>query len=127
MTTLPLGTSISRSLPPITYHYSLLTVLLLALSCFALSPAPKAFGVSPPPDGGYPGNNTAEGDNALFSLTTGSYNTANGDNSLFSNTTGASNTANGSQALQSNTTGYNNTANGVAALFSNTTGTNSTA
>src|ERR1700730_17331649 len=104
MTTLPIGTSISRSLPPITYHYSLLTVLLLALSCFALSPAPKAFGVSPPPDGGYRGNHAAERDNALFSLTAGSYNTANGFNSLFSNTTGDNNTANGDQALYSNTT-----------------------
>ena len=27
--------------------------------------------VTPEPDGGYPGFNTAEGDNALFSLTTG--------------------------------------------------------
>ena len=37
---------------------------------FALSPTARA--VTPAPDGGYPNNNTAEGDNALFSLTTGS-------------------------------------------------------
>ena len=63
---------------------------------FALSPAAKAFGVSPPPDGGYPNQNTAEGDSALFSLTTGSDNTANGFQALYSNTGGNSNTANGS-------------------------------
>ena len=39
---------------------------------FALSPAPKAFGVSPPPGGGYPGQNAAEGTDALFSSTSGS-------------------------------------------------------
>jgi uncharacterized coiled-coil protein SlyX len=126
MTALPIGTSTSRSLPPITYHYSLLTVLLLALACFALSPIPKAFGVSPPPDGGYPGANTAEGDNALNSLTTGTGNTANGFKALFSNTTGSGNTANGFSALQNNNAD-NNTANGANALFSNTTGSGNTA
>src|SRR5438552_7274561 len=39
------------------------------LVCFALLPVARA--VDPPPDGGYPNNNTAEGDSALFSLTTG--------------------------------------------------------
>ena len=34
--------------------------------------------VSPAPDGGYPGGNTAEGQNALLSLTSGTYNTALG-------------------------------------------------
>jgi len=34
-------------------------LVALTLSLFALSP--KALAVSPPPDGGYPGNNTAEG------------------------------------------------------------------
>src|ERR1700680_4723762 len=73
--------------------------LLIALCCFALSPVPKAFGVSPPPAGGYAGNNTAEGTNALFSLTSGINNTALGNQTLFSNTTGAYNTAAGSLAL----------------------------
>src|SRR2546423_1355105 len=36
-----------------------------------IAAAPKILAVSPPPDGGYPGGNTAEGQNALFSLTTG--------------------------------------------------------
>jgi hypothetical protein len=117
--------------------------LALALGYFALLP-PKAFGVVPPPDGGYPGNNTAEGDNALLSLTTGidntgigylalqsnttgSDNTAIGAFALASNTTGSVNTATGSGALEYNTTGFFNTANGFFALFRNTTGTRNTA
>jgi hypothetical protein len=42
---------------------------LLALTSFALSPWARA--VDPAPDGGYPNGNTAEGEDALFSLTTG--------------------------------------------------------
>jgi hypothetical protein len=106
---------------------SLITVLLLALACFGLAPAPKAFGVSPAPDGGYPGANTAEGQNALQSLSSGLHNTALGYQTLFSDTTGNFNTATGSLALFSNTTGSNNTANGLQALFSNTTGSFNTA
>ena len=59
------------------------TALLLALACFGLS-SPKAFGVVPAPDGGYPGGNTAEGQNALLSLTTGTYNTGIGIFSVLS-------------------------------------------
>jgi hypothetical protein len=51
--------------------------ILLTLLCLAVG-MPKAQAVSPPPDGGYPGGNTAEGENALFSLTTGLYNKALG-------------------------------------------------
>ena len=39
--------------------------------------------VSPAPDGGYPNGNTAEGLNALFSLTTGALNTALGGAALY--------------------------------------------
>src|SRR5258708_29013220 len=48
-----------------------------------------------PPDGGYPGDNTAEGDNALLNLTTGLDNTAIGSQALLNNSTGNDNTANG--------------------------------
>jgi hypothetical protein len=113
--------SMSRS--PLRYGLLLIPFVLAA---FALSPMAQAQ-LSPPPDGGYPGNNTAEGTDALFSLTTGTDNTAIGFEALYSNTTGDSNTATGSGALMSNTTGIRNTANGFAALGSNTTGERNTA
>jgi hypothetical protein len=99
--------------------------------------------VMPPPDGDYPGGNTAEGHSALFSLTTGTYNTAIGYFSLDNNRIGSfntavgagalfanigdQNTATGAAALLNNTIGTFNTANGEAALFSNTTGISNTA
>ena len=51
---------------------------LFAFGCFALVSTTRA--VNPPPDGGYPGFNTAEGQNALFSVdtSTGVANTAVG-------------------------------------------------
>jgi len=100
-------------------------IIPLMLAGFALSPLAQA--VLPPPDGGYDGDNTAEGTGALFSLTTGTENTAIGFDALVSNTTGDSNTATGSIALASNTTGVRNTANGFATLNSNTTGERNTA
>src|SRR5436189_5557102 len=54
----------------------LFAVVALAFGCFALSPNTRA--VLPPPDGGYAGSNTAEGEDALFSLSTGVRNTAIG-------------------------------------------------
>jgi hypothetical protein len=116
-----------------------LLFIALAFGYFALSPAPNAFGVVPAPDGGYPGNNTAEGANALFSLTSGidntalgfqalyRNNTATGVQALFSNTTGNYNAALGVNALYRNTTGRENTATGVNALFNNTTANFNTA
>ena len=65
-------------------------VIAFVLAWFALSPTQA---VVPPPDGGYPGFNTAEGQYALLNLTTGVANTANGWFSLFSNTEGSYNTA----------------------------------
>jgi predicted nucleic acid-binding Zn-ribbon protein len=111
-------------------------VTALALSSIALAQWAQA--VSPPPDGGYAGGNTAEGQSALFSLTTGTYNTAVGFLSLRNNTEGQFNTAIGAGALLSNIPGPNNSADGVAvssqntavgtgALLSNTTGANNTA
>ena len=105
---------------------TIFTTILLVLACFALS-APNAFGVLPPPDGGYPNRNTAEGEDALFSLTTGLYNTAIGFNALYSNTTGLGNTAVGQISLYSNTTGRGNSAYGSQALRDNTTGDFNTA
>ena len=113
----------------------------LLLAFFGLLRVTQA--VVPPPDGGYPGGNTAEGQRALFSLTTGTFNTAVGFLSLTSNTegqfntglgagalllnTGQQNTATGAAALLNNTTGVKNTANGALALFSNVTGNSNTA
>ena len=100
--------------------------LILALaSFFGVSSNSQA--VSPPPDGGYPGGNTAEGQNALLSLVTGAYNTAVGFSSLKSNTIGTLNTALGVNAMVSNTTGVNNTATGADALYNNTIGFQNTA
>jgi Chaperone of endosialidase len=116
-----------------------ITSLLLCLAAFG----PKAEAVVPPPDGGYPNFNTAEGQNALFSLSTGAANTAVGWFSLFSNAAGSFNTATGAGSLLFNTadqntavgaaallfnaTGTRNTANGTAALLNNTDGNDNTA
>src|SRR5262249_14214012 len=97
----------------------------LALGCFAILSTAQA--VYPPPDGGYPNNNTAEGTDALLNLTTGSNNTANGTRTLASNTTGSQNTANGAGALEYNITGSYNTANGFLALYNNNGGYYNTA
>ena len=99
-------------------------LITLALLCFGLLPGVQA--VVPPPDGGYPNFNTAEGQKALFSLTTGSANTAVGWFSLFSDTEGSFNTATGAGALLFNTADRN-TATGAAALLSNTIGSGNTA
>jgi hypothetical protein len=118
-----------------------LRLIVFAFGCLALLPNAQA--VSPPPDGGYPGGNTAEGQNALLSLTSGTYNTTVGLFSLSSNTEGNfntaigagtllantedENTATGAGALLSNTSGNSNTANGAFALFSNTEAVQNTA
>ena len=114
-------------------------VLLIACLTFPL----RATAVSPAPDGGYPRGNTAEGQSALLSVTSGTYNTAVGVFSLLSLTedsfntaigagtllanTAGENTAIGAGALLSNTVGFNNTANGGFTLFDNTTGSANTA
>jgi len=113
---------------------SAFVLITLGLACLGL--LSKAQAVSPAPDGGYRGGNTAEGTNALLSRSTGTYNTAIGIYSLLSLTDGKfctavgagtllantadSNTATGAGVLLSNTTGANNTANGAFALFFNT-------
>jgi len=86
---------------------------------------------------------TAIGNYALASNTTGNYNSATGYSSLNYNTTGIGNTATGYYVLRSNTTGNyntaagyyslatnngpNNTATGAYTLYANTTGYNNTA
>jgi len=99
-------------------------VIAGVLACFGL--LQKAEAVVPAPDGGYPGGNTAEGQNALLSLTTGGFNAAVGWFSLKSLTTGSFNTGVGAGTLVLNT-GDQNTAVGTAALLLNTAGTNNTA
>lgn len=99
-------------------------LLGFTLVWLALVPAVRA--LDPPPDGGYPNGNTAEGQNALASLTTGSGNTAVGQNALIAVTAENNNTATGVQTL-SNNTANDNTANGAAALQLNTTGSSNTA
>src|ERR1041384_8781782 len=82
---------------------------------------PRLQAVSPPPDGGYPNGNTAEGQNALLNLTSGAYNTAVGYLALGLNTTGTFSTGIGAGALLQNTADQN-TATGAGSLLSNTTG-----
>jgi hypothetical protein len=95
-----------------------LIFVVLVLACFELSSKVQA--ITPSPDGGYPGANTAEGDNALLNLTSGIANTAVGFNALADNTTGGWNVAIGSSALASNTAGSFNMAIGTDALTKNT-------
>jgi len=121
-TTLHLGKLISRS--PL--RRGLLLIALTSV-CFALSATARAQLPSPTPDGGYPSQNTAEGTNALFSLTTGHDNTAIGFSALDSNTTGEYNTAVGSDALKNDTFGFINTAIGSGALQNNISGNFNTA
>jgi hypothetical protein len=121
---------------------TIISVFYVVLTILDLGLLPKLQAVSPAPDGGYPGGNTAEGQNALFSLTSGGYNTAVGYYSLRSNPTGQFNTAIGAGTLLANTgnentatgtgalfrnTGFYNTANGAFALFSNTSSDQNTA
>jgi len=94
-------------------------LFLITLLIACLEPSQNAHAVTPPPDGGYPGGSTAEGDNALLSLTSGSYDTALGFRSLEKNTGGNFNTAVGALALFLNTTAIENTATGAGALLTN--------
>ena len=100
-------------------------LIIVSLVCFAALPGAHA--VVPAPDGGYPGQNTAEGQAALLALSTGTYNTGVGYFSLLNNTTGSFNTALGAATLAFNTTAQENTAIGAGALLSNTAGEFNTA
>jgi hypothetical protein len=100
-----------------------LTFLCLSIIGF------KVQAVSPAPDGGYTGWNTAEGSDALFhvNVAAGTFNTAVGGHALYGDTTGQANTAVGAFALATNSSGDQNVAVGQGALVSNTHGSYNTA
>src|SRR6266508_2996293 len=118
------------------------TTVLSALVCFGLCQQLQSATDTPDP-GAKPLSNTADGVNALLSITTGLYNSAFGFDSLLSTSdtsfntgvgagtlllnTSSSNTAVGAGALLSNTTAGSNTAVGTFAMFVNSTGADNTA
>jgi hypothetical protein len=113
------------------------TTVLSALVCFGLLPGAHAVGPDAP-DTALAGGNTADGQSALVSLTTGLYNSAFGFLSVLSLSdanfdtgvgagallldNGGTNTAVGAGALLNNTTGSDNNAVGAFALFTNDSG-----
>ena len=124
------GRDPARSLP--LWRGFLLIPLILV--CFAFAPQTRA--LVPPPDGGYPGFNTAEGDKALNLLTTGAGNTGLGWRALLQqlrcaasilawvlerwcSTARDANTAVGAASLLLNDQGSRNTAVGAAAMVQN--------
>jgi hypothetical protein len=109
-----------------------------ALVCFGLLPGANAVEpAAPVPNPALAGGNTADGQNALLSLTTGTFNSAFGFDAVvllsdasFDTGIGAgallldtagTNTAVGAGALLTNSTGSDNDAVGAFALFNNTT------
>jgi hypothetical protein len=116
-TTLPLKHSMNSVPCPLALLLIPLALAWLALSQLADAQCPQFCD----------GTNTALGDDALISLTTGFDNTATGSHALEVNTTGENNTATGTNALDFNTTGNDNTATGSGALINNSTGQANTA
>src|SRR3954447_23817940 len=100
MTILSLTKSVDRSASPLASFF-----FALVFGCFALQE--QAHAIVPPPDGGYPGGNTAEGQNALLTLTTGGFNTAVGFLSLRGNATSQFNTGVGAGTLLFNASDEN--------------------
>jgi hypothetical protein len=114
------------------------TTALFTLVCFGLCQQVQSATDTPDPGGTLPTSNTADGQGALGSLTTGLYNSAFGFLSVLSVSdanfdtgvgagallvdNGGTNTAVGAGALFSNTTGSDNNAVGVFALFTNVSG-----
>jgi hypothetical protein len=105
--------------------FGVLIAVELTIAWLVLAPGAQA--VVPAPDGGYPRGNTAEGQSALLSLTTGGFNTAVGWLSLRSNSEATFNTAVGAAALFANATAVQNTATGAGAVFSHSSGNGNTA
>jgi uncharacterized coiled-coil protein SlyX len=108
-------------------QFDLRAAAVIAVVSALLACLPTLRAVTPAPDGGYPGQNTAEGTNALFNLTTGFADTAIGFQALYHDTSGSYNTAEGSRAGFSTTTGNFNTAIGWQALYNNATGSSNIA
>ena len=119
-----------------------MVAILLALACFAFLPETQAVEPATPDPSPLPISNTADGQFALFGLTTGIYNSAFGIYGLSNadanfntgvggatllNNTGSENTAVGAGTLLSNTTGTQNTAVGAFALFTNADGSENNA
>src|SRR5437773_11591766 len=109
---------------------TIVIAILSVLACFERLPQTRADDPVPP-------SNTADGQGALLSITTGLYNSAFGFLSVLSLSdanfdtgvgagallvdNGGTNTAVGAGALLNNTTGSDNTAVGAFALFNSTT------
>src|SRR5438045_7624965 len=104
-------------------HKIIFTTILSAAACFWL--LPRAQAAVPPPDGGYAGFTTAEGQMSLSGLTTGTGNVAARWASLYSDAEGILNTAIGTGTLLFNTADQN-TATGAGALLFNNSGTDNT-
>ena len=100
----------SRSRPPLRYS-SVLIALAFALFAVPLT----AHAVCE--EGCLSGEHTVLGEDALFSITTGTENVALGYEALHDTTSGLNNTATGHSALHGNVVGFNNTANGWHALM----------
>src|SRR4029453_16083464 len=93
------------------------TTALSALVCFGLMPAAKAIEpAAPAPNPPLAGGNTADGQNALLSLTTGTFNSAFGFDAVLLLSDGSFDTGIGAGALLLDTAGTN-TAVGAGALF----------
>src|SRR5213596_3033035 len=99
--------------------------VLSALVCFGLCQHMQSATDTPDP-GSVSTGNTADGQGALLSLTTGLYNSAFGFLSVLSVSDGNFDTGVGAGALLVDNGGQN-TAVGAGALFSNTTGSPNTA
>lgn len=113
------GRDPARSLP----FWRGFLLIPLILVCFAFAPQTRA--VSPAPDGGYPGFNTAEGDQALFLLFGGFANTGLGWRSNFSAIGASFNVGAGAGTLALNNADAN-TAVGTASILLNVDGTRNT-
>src|SRR6266496_2117816 len=102
------------------------TTAMSALVCFGLCQQVRSATDTPDPGGSLPVSNTADGQGALLSLTTGLYNSAFGFLSVLSLSDANFDTGVGAGALLVDNGGQN-TAVGAGALFSNTTGSPNTA